>query len=48
VVYYGSTSEAIQGSLLCYDYKHRLGVVASDTCVKIITKCSINSKNKCE
>lgn len=48
MVYYGSTSEAIQGSLLCYDYKHRLGVVASDTCVKIITKCSINSKNKCE
>ena len=47
VIYYGFTSEAVQGPLLCYDFKHRLAVIASDTSVKVITKCSINSKNKC-
>jgi hypothetical protein len=48
IIYYGSTHEAIQGQLLSYDYKHRLAIIASDTTVKVITKCSMNSKNKCE
>jgi hypothetical protein len=48
VIYYGSTLEAIPGQLLSYDYKHRLTVIASDNTVKVVTKCSINSKNKCE
>lgn len=48
IFYYGATSEPIPSKLFCYDYKHRLGVVATETHLKIITKASINSKNKCE
>ena len=29
VLYYGSTSEALQGHLFSYDYKHRLAVIAT-------------------
>lgn len=47
VIYYGNT-DTIHQNLVYYDNKHKLGIIANETHVKIINKCGINTKNRCE